>query len=161
MKVRKWNNYKAWQFVKHVNNNLRHVNVHWPFGTMVKSTLLIVVQLIHLNAWILQTHGCQVDNRLSSEFKRCVSNYDFLLYKFYLVVLFLILSINWYFNMYLTLFVLVYASNTHAHLTTAVSLKRGTCIKGLFWPPLEPKTENFNCFSPISSYWVIRRIAKV
>ena len=29
-------------------------------------------------------------------------------------------------------------------------LERGTCIKGLFWPPLEPKTEN--CFSPISSY---------
>ena len=37
--------------------------------------------------------------------------------------------------------------------------KRGTCIKGLFWPPLEPKTES--CLSPISSYWVIRRIAQV
>ena len=36
---------------------------------------------------------------------------------------------------------------------------RGTCIKGLFWPPLEPKTES--CFSPISSYWFIRRIAQV
>ena len=34
----------------------------------------------------------------------------------------------------------------------------GTCIKGLFCPPLEPKTES--CFSPISSYWFIRRIAK-
>ena len=32
------------------------------------------------------------------------------------------------------------------------------CIKGLFWPPLEPKTES--CFSPISSYWFIR-IAQV
>ena len=37
--------------------------------------------------------------------------------------------------------------------------KRGTCIKGLFWPPLEPKTES--CFLPISSYWFVRRIAKV
>ena len=26
--------------------------------------------------------------------------------------------------------------------------QRGMCIKGLFWPPLEPKTKN--CFSPIS-----------
>ena len=38
-------------------------------------------------------------------------------------------------------------------------IQRGTCIKGLFWPPLEPKTES--CFSPISSYWFIRRIAQV
>ena len=37
--------------------------------------------------------------------------------------------------------------------------QRGTCIKGLFWPPLEPKTES--CFSPISSYCFVRRIAKV
>ena len=37
--------------------------------------------------------------------------------------------------------------------------KIGTCIKGLFWPPLEPETES--CFSPISSYWFIRRIAQV
>ena len=37
--------------------------------------------------------------------------------------------------------------------------KRGTCIKGLFWPPLEPKTES--CFSLISSCWFIRRIAQV
>ena len=29
-------------------------------------------------------------------------------------------------------------------------LQRGTCIKGLFWPLLEPNTES--CFSPISSY---------
>ena len=36
-------------------------------------------------------------------------------------------------------------------------VQRDTCIKGLFLPPLEPKTEC--CFSPISSYWFIRRIA--
>ena len=39
------------------------------------------------------------------------------------------------------------------------SIERGTCIKGLFWPPLEPKIES--CFSPISSYRFIRRIAQV
>ena len=38
-------------------------------------------------------------------------------------------------------------------------LERDTCIKGLFWPPLEPKTENF--FSPISFDWFIRRIIEV
>ena len=38
-------------------------------------------------------------------------------------------------------------------------VQRGTCIKRLFWPPLEPKTES--CFSPISSCWFIRRIAQV
>ena len=37
--------------------------------------------------------------------------------------------------------------------------KRGRCIKGRLWPPLEPKTES--CFSPISSYWFIRRMAQV
>ena len=37
-------------------------------------------------------------------------------------------------------------------------LERGTCIKGLFWPPLEPKTES--CLSPILSNWFIRRIAQ-
>ena len=37
--------------------------------------------------------------------------------------------------------------------------QRGTCIKGLFWPPLEPNTEN--CFSPISFGWFIRRITEV
>ena len=37
--------------------------------------------------------------------------------------------------------------------------KMGTCIKGLFWPPLEPKSES--CLSPISSCWFIRRIAQV
>ena len=36
--------------------------------------------------------------------------------------------------------------------------QRGTCIKGLFWPPLEPKTESY--FSPISSSWFVR-IAQV
>ena len=35
----------------------------------------------------------------------------------------------------------------------------GMCIKGLFWPPLEPKTEN--CFSPISFDWFIRGISGV
>ena len=37
--------------------------------------------------------------------------------------------------------------------------KRGTYIKGLFWPPLEPKTEN--CFLPISFDWFIRRMTEV
>ena len=36
--------------------------------------------------------------------------------------------------------------------------QRGMCIKGLFWPPLDPKTES--CFSPISSYWFVIRIAQ-
>ena len=39
--------------------------------------------------------------------------------------------------------------NTPNHQT---SKQRGTCIKGLFWPPLEPKTES--CFSPNSSLLV-------
>ena len=38
-------------------------------------------------------------------------------------------------------------------------VERGTCIKGLIWPPLEPKTES--CFSPMPSYWLIRRVAHV
>ena len=33
------------------------------------------------------------------------------------------------------------------------------CIKGLIWPPLEPKTES--CFSSISSYRFIRRMVQV
>ena len=37
--------------------------------------------------------------------------------------------------------------------------ERGTCIKGLFWPPLEPKTEN--CFLPISFDCFIRRITEM
>ena len=37
--------------------------------------------------------------------------------------------------------------------------KRGMCIEGLFWPPLESKTEN--CFSQISFDWFIRRITEV
>ena len=37
--------------------------------------------------------------------------------------------------------------------------KRGTCIKGLFWPALEPKTEN--CFTPISFDWFIRKMTEV
>ena len=39
------------------------------------------------------------------------------------------------------------------------NLERGTCIKGLIWPPLEPKTEN--CFSQISFDWLIRRMTAV
>ena len=31
--------------------------------------------------------------------------------------------------------------------------ERDMCIKGLFWPPLEPKIES--CFSPISSYGLL------
>ena len=41
----------------------------------------------------------------------------------------------------------------------AISIKRGTCNKGLIWPPLEPKTEN--CFSQISFDWFIRRMTGV
>ena len=37
--------------------------------------------------------------------------------------------------------------------------RRATCIKGLIWPPLEPKNESY--FSPISSDWFIRRITQV
>ena len=59
---------------------------------------------------------------------------------------------------------------THTHLSlfclhtqsmdvVDYSGQRGTCIKGLFWPPIEPKTEN--CFSPISFNWFIRRITEV
>ena len=44
-------------------------------------------------------------------------------------------------------------------LHIACSIERGTCIKGLFWPPIEPKTEN--CFSTISFDWFIRRITDV
>ena len=32
----------------------------------------------------------------------------------------------------------------------------GMCLKGLIWPPLEPKSES--CFSPISSDWFNRII---
>ena len=45
--------------------------------------------------------------------------------------------------------------------TFAERAQRGTCtyVKGLFWPPLEPKTEN--CDSPIYFDWFIRRITEV
>ena len=39
------------------------------------------------------------------------------------------------------------------------SEQRGTCIKGLKWPPLEQKTEF--CFSQISLDSFIRRMAEV
>ena len=44
-------------------------------------------------------------------------------------------------------------------LFSSIEHERATCIKGQIWPPLEPKIES--CFSPISSYWFIRRIAQV
>ena len=37
--------------------------------------------------------------------------------------------------------------------------QRGSAFKGLFWSPLEPKTEN--CFLPISFDWFIRRMTEV
>ena len=41
-----------------------------------------------------------------------------------------------------------------------MTMALGVRIKGLFWPPPpEPITES--CFSPISSYWFIRRIAQM
>ena len=45
------------------------------------------------------------------------------------------------------------------HVGPNIHSQRGTCINGLFWPPIEPKTGSG--FSPISSYWFIRRIAQV
>ena len=38
-------------------------------------------------------------------------------------------------------------------------VQKGTCIKELFWPPLEPKTENY--FSTISFDWFIRNTTEV
>ena len=38
-------------------------------------------------------------------------------------------------------------------------IKRGTCIKRLIWPPLEPKNEN--CFSQISFDCFIKRMTEV
>ena len=52
----------------------------------------------------------------------------------------------------------VYKKNDMLNLSCKET-ESGTCIKGLFWPPLEPKTEN--CFSPISFNWFIRRITEV
>ena len=40
-----------------------------------------------------------------------------------------------------------------------VFTQRGMCIKGLIWPPLEPKAEN--CFSQISFDWFIRRMTEM
>ena len=54
------------------------------------------------------------------------------------------------------LFILFTFSIIHSNV---MHMERGTCIKGLFWPPLELKAES--CFSPISSYWFIRIIAQV
>ena len=40
-------------------------------------------------------------------------------------------------------------------MSSFCSLKGVRALRGLIWPPLEPKTEN--CFSPISFVWFIRR----
>ena len=37
-----------------------------------------------------------------------------------------------------------------------LDIKGWGCIKGVFWPPFEPKTENR--FSPIAFDWCIRRM---
>ena len=50
----------------------------------------------------------------------------------------------------------------HAHSFTAICnshRQRGTGVKRLFWPPQEPKTENW--FSQITFDWFIRRITEV
>ena len=44
-------------------------------------------------------------------------------------------------------------------LSFETSIERGTCIKGLKWPPLEQKTEI--CFSQISLDSLSRRMAEV
>ena len=49
--------------------------------------------------------------------------------------------------------------NCQEYTTPICQSERGTCIKGLIWPPLEPKTEN--CFSQISFDWFIRRMTEV
>ena len=45
----------------------------------------------------------------------------------------------------MAIFVHILAKNMT--IFTYTEIESGTCIKGLFWPPLEPKTEN--CFLPI------------
>ena len=54
---------------------------------------------------------------------------------------------------------IAHALNIYLTKKEMYKLERGTCIKGLFWPPIEPKSEN--CFSPISLDWFIRRITEV
>ena len=50
-------------------------------------------------------------------------------------------------------------SAIHNMCNVCISFKRGMCIKGLKWPPLEQKTEI--CFSQISLVSFIRRKAEV
>ena len=46
----------------------------------------------------------------------------------------------------------------HTKRTLGLNGLNGKCIKGLIWPPLEPKYES--CFSPFSSDRFIRRITQ-
>ena len=47
----------------------------------------------------------------------------------------------------------------HSIMLSNSTMKRVMCIKGLIWPPLEPKTEK--CFSQISFDWFIRRMTEM
>ena len=53
----------------------------------------------------------------------------------------------------------MYTAENTPHARPKDSLKGVHALRGYVGPPLEPKTES--CLSPISSYWFIRRIAKV
>ena len=75
------------------------------------------------------------------------------LYKLYLKILF-----KWH-DTHVISFYLLMTKHREILMQPAHYLYMGMCIKGLFWPPLDPKTESG--FSPISSYWFIRRIAQV
>ena len=55
----------------------------------------------------------------------------------------------------ISIFKHIFLSSHEAKITQI----KGTCIKGQFWPPLEPKTES--CFSPISLKWFIRGMVQV
>ena len=62
----------------------------------------------------------------------------------------LVISCNAYIHRWILSFELYQA------LGLLYKARRAICIKGLIWPPLEPKTAS--CFSPISSDWFIERI---
>ena len=54
------------------------------------------------------------------------------------------------------------AFTAHTHkkgVLMKAQAQRGMCIKGLIWPPFEPKTEV--CFSQISFDWFSRRMTEV
>ena len=59
----------------------------------------------------------------------------------------------WWDDKHKTLSILYYSN---VHVTVGKGVR---ALRGYFGPPLEPKTES--CFSPISSYWFIRRKAQV